>query len=316
MLFENVAWGLLIAIAIFFGGLSGGAFIVVTVTSFLTGERFKEIKKWGAFIGVTSAILCVAFFLLDLGSPEKFYLISNTSSMIFLGTMTLTLIIPLGIIYTATFSPLTDILSLVDFTSKFVSLLNKVQRSLEAALFLLGVILVSYTSLVLGVLWSNPFWNTPLLTIIFFLSGVSTAMMAISLVLSLIYARGLPEEPFKMLVEALHRLDVADAYFLAFEIITILTYVQTMYFSDPVSKLTSFIIVEGPYSFLFWGGIIILGMIFPVIVCIILAWKGRKKVFIRLYPVMMIPAAISALIGGLTLRYVLLVAPQTVWRII
>lgn len=311
MFVESVAWGPLIGFALFFGGLGGGSFIVAVITSILTGERFENIQKWGAYIGVVSAMLTIIFFALDAGSPERFYfLYSNPSSMIWVGTSTLTLIIPFGIVYTATYSPLIDFVNILPMVNKLVSPLMKLKRAIEIIVFLLGVALVSYTSFVLGVIWSKPFWNTPLITILFFLSGVSTAMMAISLVLSFIYARGLPEKPFKMLVEALHRLDVADAYFLAFEIITILTYIQTMYFSDPVSKLASTLILQGQLSWLFWGIVLVLGMIFPIIVCVILAWKGRTKAFIKIYPVMMIPASICALIGGLTMRYIILVAPQ------
>ncbi len=306
-----IAWGILPSLALFFGGLGGGSFIVSVITSVLTGERFENISKWGAFIGVASAILTVICFAADAGNPANFYLLySNPASMIWTGSTTLTLIIPFGIIYSFTFSPLIDVLSSIAGLNKLVSPLRKAKRGLEAIVFILGVILVSYTSFVLGVIWSKPFWNTPLITMLFFLSGVSTAMMAISLILSILFAKGLAEAPFKMAVEALHRLDVADAYFLAFEIITILTYVGTMLYADAASKSTSLLLIQGNYSSLFWGIVLMVGMIIPIIVCVLLAWKGRTKAFIRLYPVIMIPAAIFALIGGAVMRYIMLTAPQ------
>ncbi len=305
---KTIEWEFLTAMALFFGGLGGGSFIVASITSFLTGDRFKKIKEWGGYIGVASAILCLLSFATHAGNPERaFLLYTNPSSMIWIGSVTLTCIIPLGLLYATYSFPYLAPLQKVFFWKRF----GKLKLLLEILLFFLGITLVGYTSFVLGVAWANPFWNTPLLTVIFFLSGVSTALMAIGFFLSIPLLKGVTSDLVRPYVEALHRLDVADAYFVSGEILVALWYVQTMFYGkEPLAIQSAAMLVQGKYSLLFWVVFIGIGLIIPLLACILLAWKGRTKAFIKYYAPSLMFAAACVLVGGAAMRYIFLRAGQ------
>ncbi|RLF12037.1 MAG: hypothetical protein DRJ69_01285, partial [Thermoprotei archaeon] len=98
-------WGALIAAALYFGGMGGGAFIVASTTSFVSGEDFREIMKFGAYVGLVATALCGLCLSAHAGHPERLlYMYSNPMSMITFGTAVITSILPIGLIY-ATFLP-------------------------------------------------------------------------------------------------------------------------------------------------------------------------------------------------------------------
>ncbi|MCP8320517.1 MAG: polysulfide reductase NrfD [archaeon] len=305
----ELAWGWEIAAAIFFGGLGGGAFILTAVTSFLTGNAYRDILKFGSYIGVLSAILCIFFFMLDLGAPERaLFAYSNPSSMITIGTTILTVIIPLGLVYASFHLP--D--SLPRLKSMFIWSGNiRARTAIEVLAFIFGIGLVSYTGFVLGVILATPFWGSPLLAVLFFLSGVSTAIMAIGLLMTPLYTATKLERPKKALIEALHRLDVADGYMVVIELGALLAYVFTMlYSSEVLATRSAIILLSGSLSALFWGGVVVLGLLVPLLLLIFLAWRGRTAAYIRFYPPLLSIASISALVGGLLMRYTVVAAGQ------
>jgi len=305
---ENLTWGWLIASALFFGGMGGGAFITAAVASYLTGDRFKEILKFGAYIGTVSALLCVLSFASDTPTPERSpFLYSNPNSMITFGTTVLTTIIPLGILY-VTFLPPDSLPWLRLFFPWSRS--NKARNIVEILLFLAGVSLISYTGIVLGAVAAKPFWSTPMLTALFFASGTSTAVMAIGFFAAFLYPQVTLESSKKMLVETLHRIDVADGYLVLIEILAITLYLLEMIYGPPAAANSAALLISGPLRFLFWGGFVFIGLAIPLLLLILLAWRGRARTFIRFYPGLMMVASVCVLAGGFIMRYLVLAAGQ------
>lgn len=318
---EVIAWGWEIALALFFGGLGGGAFIIAVITSIISGDKYKEIIKFGNYVGVVGAILCILFFALDAGHPERAaFLYSNLpTSMISVGSTILSIIIPLGIVYVSYHPP--EALPLVQTIKKwfFWTKSFMLRRFIEAVLFFVACGLVGYTSFVLGVVWAKPFWHTPLLVIVFFSSGISTGLMAIGLLSSFLYPVVQGEHPKKVIVEVLHRLDVADAYMVVIELGAIVSYVFGMYYGipivapkNPIAAASAATLLYGELSLIFWILVIVIGILTPLIGCILLAWKGRTARFIKWYPVVMAIIAICALVGGVFMRYSIVVAGQLI----
>lgn len=306
----EVTWGTEIALAIFFGGLGGGSFIVASFTSYIAGEKFREVMKFASYVGVVSALLCILFFALDAGHPERaFNLYANfPSSMISFGTTVLSLIIPLGIVYASFLPPesLPFLKTLLPWSANVSA-----RKVLELIMFVLGVCLVGYTSFVLALARVNAFWESPLIVLLFFASGVSTALMAVGLCLAVLYPAQYVEASRKLYVEMMHRLDVADGYMLLLELGIALMYVYTM-LQDPytVARLAAMALIYGPLSTLFWGGFIGLGIAIPILLLVLLAWRGRTAAFIKLYAPLMALASILVLIGGVIMRYIVVVAGQ------
>jgi len=316
---EALTWGWEIALALFFGGLGGGAFIVAVVTSIITWDKWREIVRFGNYIGVIGAILCILFFALDAGRPERaMFLYSNIpTSMISVGTTILSTVIPLGIIYASYHPP--EALPFVQAVKKwfFWTRSFKLRRIIEIILFFTACGLVGYTSFVLGVVWAKPFWHTPLLVIAFFSSGVSTGLMAIGFLSSFLYPIVKDERSKKVVVEVLHRLDVADAYMIVIELIAILSYVFGMYYGlpivaprNPLASASAATLIYGELSLIFWILVIVIGILTPLTGCILLAWRGRTARFIKWYPLVMAIIALCVLIGGVFMRYSIVIAGQ------
>lgn len=309
LLSEELPWGLTIALALYFGGLGGGSFIVAAVTSFISGEEFRDIMKFGAYIGLIATALCGTFLALHAGHPERLlYMYSNPISMITFGTCVISSILPIGLIY-ATFLPPDSLPWLKSFLPWSVYV--KPRKFFELLLFILGSGLAGYTGFVLGIAWAQPFWETPLITVLFYVSGVSTALMAIGLCIAILRLVQVTEESKKLFVEMMHRLDVADGYMLLIELGAAMLYLYIM-FNNPseIARESAAILAFGELAPLFWGGFIFLGLIIPIMLVVLLAWKGRTAAFIRLYAPLMIIAALCVLIGGAFMRYCFLVAGQ------
>lgn len=306
----EVTWGTEIALAIFFGGLGGGSFIVASFTSYTAGERFRNIMKFASYIGVIAAMLCIFFFAIHSGHPERaLNLYSNfPSSMISFGTTVLSLIILLGIAYASFFIPesLPAIKSLIPWHTNI-----KARKTLELVMFALGVCLVSYTSFVLALARINAFWDSPLLVILFFASGVSTALMSVGICLTALHRAQYAEEDKRLSLEMMHKLDVADGGMLLLELVTALTYLYTM-LNDPVkvARVAAEVLTYGPLSTLFWGGFIGVGVITPAILIALLAWKGRAATVARFFSPLMAFTANLVLIGGILMRYAIVIAGQ------
>lgn len=309
LLFEELPWDIYIALALFFGGLGGGSFIVASVTSFISGEDFRDIVKFGAYIGLVATALCGLLFAIHATHAERFlYMFSNTWSMITFGTAVITAILPIGLIY-ATFLPPDSLPWLKSFLPWSVYI--KPRKFLEVIMFLLGSGLAGYTGMVLGIAWAQPFWETPLITVLFYSSGVSTALMVIGACIAILRLVQVTEESKKLFVEMMHRLDVADGYMLMIEAGVIMLYIYTM-LNGPsnLARESVNMLLFGKLAPLFWEGFVLFGLIIPMVLLVFLAWKGRTATFIRLYAPLMIVASVCTLIGALFMRFCFLAAGQ------
>jgi formate-dependent nitrite reductase membrane component NrfD len=305
---EELTWSWPVAFALFFGGLGGGAFITAAVTSYLTQERWKDILKFGSYIGVISATLCILSFAADTPTPERaFFLYSNPGSMITFGSSVLTIIIPLGILY-VTFLPPDSLPWLKSFFPWWSY--RKARNIVELLVFIFGICLIGYTGIVLGVVASKPFWASPMMSALFFASGMSTAVMTIGLCISALYPYTLTESAKRMLVETLHRLNVANAYLVLIEMLAVFLYTVETAYGPPAAASAVMELIAGSLSFFFWGGFVTLGLLIPLVVAILSAWIGRTRAFIRFYPALMMVASVCVLAGGLTMRYLILTAGQ------
>jgi formate-dependent nitrite reductase membrane component NrfD len=306
---KELPWGIYIALALFFGGMGGGSFIVAAVTSAISGEEFREILKFGAYIGLLATALCGIFLSLHAGHPERLlYMYSNPTSMITFGATMITSVLFVGLIY-ATFLPPDSLPWLKSFLPWSVYV--KPRKFFELLLFILGSGLAGYTGFVLALARAEPFWETPLITALFYTSGVSTALMAIGLCIAVLRLVQVTEESRKLFVEMMHRLDVADGYMLLIEFGVAMLYVYTM-LNDPskVARASAEALVFGELAPLFWGGFVFLGLIIPLLLLVLLAWKGRTAAFIRLYAPLMMLAALCVLAGGAIMRFCFLAAGQ------
>ncbi len=168
---KQKAFGWPIAWAIFFGGSAGGIFLV---SYLLVGiYRYQsQLLQAGLILGPLLAIVCAAFFMVDLGNkikmPRLFGDLSRlSSSWITRGALTLTVFILFGLACSLPFLPWAH-----TTLNNFFGLVAAVA----------AVVLVIYTGFLLGVVKSIPFWNNPLLPILFIVSGMGSGTAILLLI--------------------------------------------------------------------------------------------------------------------------------------
>lgn len=290
---KEIAWGKLIAFAIFFGGLGGGSFIITTITSFVAPD-LKEVMIYGSIIGVVSAVLCVLFFALEVGHPERFLrlFLNFPSSMISFGTSVLVLIILLGLFYTTFYLP--ELFpSLKPILPWYINI--GLRQALGVIMLILGFCLVGYTAFVLGAARANAFWETPLLPILFLASGISTALATIGLTLTIFNSDK---------IGMIHMIDVTDLYMLILEFGIVLSFVYSMLFKPKEEAvIAARALTRGSLKMWFWFGFIGIGLLIPAVIIGLLEFVGFNR------PLVMV-AMSSVIIGGLVMRYLIVTAGQ------
>jgi formate-dependent nitrite reductase membrane component NrfD len=151
----------------------------------------------------------------------------------------------------------------------------------------LGVALGIYTGILLSALGARPLWSSALLGPLFLLSGLSSAAAFVHMV-----ARSAEER------EELAR---ADNLFLLLELATILLFFVGLLSSTEVHKAAAGLLLGGPFTAVFWVGVVGLGIVFPLVIQS-LAVKHR----VGHTPL----APLLVMAGGLALRFVFVYAGQ------
>jgi len=179
----------------------------------------------------------------------------------------------------------------------------------------LGVGLGVYTGILLNTMVARPLWNSAILAPLFLLSGLSAgaAMVHLSSVLfgqrsapggmvdgalaSMIQPLG-PQRPAPRTADSLIR---ADLFFLVIELVLIGLLLLNLHTSSASHAVAAALIVSGPYALPFWGVVVVLGLLVPMV------WQALElshRVSHTVVP------ALLVLAGGFTLRWVMVNAGQ------
>lgn len=169
-----------IALAIFFGGAGGGIFLISYVLNIVLDA---SISRAGLVLGPLLAMACAGSLFVDLGNKkgtQRLFLDLSrlSSSWISRGAWALLFFIIFGLAYSLTF---------IDAFSWLLWLrLSAINGALGFLGALLALIVVIYTGFLLGVVKSIPFWNNPLLPILFITSGLGSGAAILLLISSFI----------------------------------------------------------------------------------------------------------------------------------
>ena len=265
------SWGWRVATYLFLAGLGSGSTLVGIASGFLFRSS-SIVTKVGLFTGLPCVIVGCLFLFIDLGRPSLFHLIIRRpkDSWIARGFFILSGFILLG-------------LALILFwigpwpLSKAWSSLWKVLGCIAAVFAFLTSI---YPALLLGCS-PIPLWNTPILPVLFLVSSVSMGIAAI--VLCTVHVLGLPSQEVSFLVDL-------DAFLIVLEIFLLLLYFHGMKPSGTAKISVRKILVER-FAPLFWGGVVLIGLVIPFVLELAGGWTLLPALFV--------------LIGGYLLRYVI-----------
>ncbi len=280
---EEHYWGWPIASYLFLGGLGGGMIIVAGIAdlAFNRGELFS----FGSLIAALAIASGSGLLILELGRPFQFWrVLSRQKAIMTAGAWMLTFTIITSFLYFTFcpgFSPWRD---LAMFRHLF-AWINVV----------LGVGVCIYTGILLGSLRARLFWNTPLLSILFLVSGISTGVAAQSLLAGCWPAHAVTRELYP--VHAF--LASCDLVLIVFEIILVFTYVLMMRFC--AGTVTAHIAgqwLTGAKGAQFWGALVGLGLALPGALYS-LPWTSAARV-----------APFFVLIGGIILRFLVVYSDE------
>ena len=228
---EEHSWGWPIASYLFLGGLGGGMIVVAGLAdlAFGRGEPFSL----GSLLAGIAIAIGSALLIFELGRPFQFWrVLSRQKAIMTAGAWMLSFTIFTSFAYFSfwpDFSPWRQLVGL---------------RHLFAGInIVLGLGVCIYTGILLGSLRTRGFWNTPVLPLLFLVSGISTGVAAQSLLAGSWPCRVTPGE-----LGAVHAaLRSCDLALIVFELIIVFVYVGMMRFSaGPVTARIAAQWLTGP----------------------------------------------------------------------
>lgn len=315
-------WGFLVIIYLYTAGVSAGMYAMSGLATYLGGGRYRRIARLGALLAPWPLMLGLFMLIFDLGRPLHFWRLFATiqfTSPMSIGSWLLTLFVVVSLIYLVFWLPL-PFRNLVRVPATTGDLLHprrwrpmsrrlvRMGRGVLAAVgFPLSLGVGMYTGVLLGAIPARPFWNTPMVAQLFLFSALSTGVAFLLLVVALAGRLVDPEA----LSHERHLLVSVDAVLIVLEIFIIIPFFLHQTLNTWSSADSLQLVLGGPFTLAFWGGVILLGLLAP------LAIEGYelfplilKEGAIKYSRQLGIVSSLLVLMGGFLLRYVFVYAGQ------
>jgi formate-dependent nitrite reductase membrane component NrfD len=300
---------------LFLAGLGAGA-LTVSASVLLRGGgghfggSHFAIARYGAFIAPFPTALGSGLLILELGSFQtghwfKFinlYTTINLSPMS-IGTWLLTFFLGVSVLYAYTFWPR---------TAAPGDDMDGLRRGLAWLSVPLGLAVAIYTGILLGAMPARPFWNSPILALLFLMSSLSTGVASIMLARAL-FGDGMEGAAARAGDDGSgYILTASDALLIGFELTAIFLFLMFAHLTvGDVKYAVSVILYGGSLATLFWIGVVLIGLVLPGIIetLYVVPKLLHHKVFaVPRGAELGLPVAV--LFGGFMLRYVVVVAGQ------
>ena len=285
----QAVWRWKIAAYLFLAGTGAGAVIVGVVGDFM---GYAIPAKIAIAFGIPAVAVSTLFLIMDLGHPAKFFraMLHPGTSWISRGFFIVSALIVSG--------GLTVILWVWPFGS-VLAVNQGLRTALEVIALVLAVATCIYTGILIGIVVSRPFWNNPLLPILFLISAVSTgigAVFFITPIVSSVLGIASPKT-----AEFVTRLESADMILIIVEAMAIYLYLTLVF--DRAPEAAS-LLLTGKLSRLFWGGFLVVGLLVPMVIEYFASMmhEGVSQSLLTLV------AGVLVLIGGFLMRLLILAA--------
>jgi len=304
-------WEFGIPLYLFIGGLAAG--ILIFATFFYLRGKENEMPatvKISTLIVPVIIIFGLLFLIGDLHHKIYFWRLLTTfvfASPMSWGTWILTIVLLLSIFWPLSY--LDDIISYfeenkrkrfvkwlswvkkmvekIGIINKLVELTVKYRKIVAYTIFFLSIGLGIYTGILLSSFNARPLWNTPILGLLFLVSGVSTGAAFIMWI-----SKDHSEKKLFSLI---------DIALIAVELLFIFLMFLGMAWGPEIMQHTSEMFFGGEFTAIFWGVFVTLGLLLPLVLEV-LELKGYN-----------VPIAVPAffiLAGGLIFRIIMVTAGQ------
>ena len=292
-------WGLFVVIYFFVAGIAGGAYFTSAIIDLFGSNEDRKIANIGYKITFPMVIIGVICLIADLGSPMRFLHMMGTLKYLSPMSMGSWALLAFGL-----FSLLANILIMaeepkykgtaVETAAKTISALfsREILAGIGAPI---GIFLAAYTGVLLGTT-NLPLWGeSRLLGALFFISGVSTSIA----VMWLIIERQKIAAP-----STFEKLKKVDNIAIILELVILIFFLVALGSASPESNKAVVHLLTGSYGVLFWLGVVVIGLLAPLAIQIreTLGKAGEAKMNLLI--------AIMILFGGFLLRFVIVYAGQ------
>lgn len=281
-------WGWIIALYLYLAGMGAGSYIIGAIIHWFVNPS-RVVFIWGLPLDPAKAAILwgpilvaigAPFLILDLGIKKRFLYacLNPRTSWVARGFLILSIFIVFGLVLFAK--------SVLPF--EWLHAESALWHIPEVIAFVFAFGTAIYTGILLKATKSIPLWNTYFLPLLFLVSALSTGSMAI--ILSTL-GTGL----FSHDAGALKVLMGGEQILVVIEGIVLYLYLSRSYRASEQGKDSVRLLLFGEKKLIFWGGIVLLGFIFPVILENIASFFPGNEVFIFV-------AGILLLFGGFFLR--------------
>lgn len=289
-------WEFPISLYLFLGGLSAGILLFSAILHLINKEdEFKGAAKWAPIIVPFALAFGLLALIYDLGNPFyswRLYTTIRIESPMSWGAWVLLIVTPMSILWVMTY--LRELFPVIKYEKYKMSFLYKVEefaikykKYMALALLPLTVILGIYTGILLSAFNARPLWNNAILGPLFFVSGLSTAAATV-----ILFAKSTHER---------HWFSKIDILLIVIEIGLIIHLIMGYYAGTEMQIEAVKILVGGDFTTMFFGFLVVLGLLVPLIL----------EVFeLAGFKVPVVIPAILILIGGLVFRVLMVEAGQ------
>lgn len=318
----EIFWGLPVIGYLFLAGMGAGA-LTVSASVLLRGSasgfggEHVNIARYGALIAPPLMIVGTGMIIFELGTFQAaidngefgllfrwiyLFLTINLSPMS-IGSWVLGVAILASLAYAYT------------FIAKGAEADGRMAGSRRALAWIgvpLGIAVAIYTGVMLGAMPARPFWNTPLLALLFLLSSLSTGVAAILLLRAIFGGDAETGEPDVAASKSSYLLTSSDAVLIGFELLAVVMFLIFAQLTiGGAAHALAIILPGGSMAGLFWIGFVAVGLVLPVLVELryVVPTLLRHKPYRIPRGVEILVCAII-IVGGFMLRYVVVIAGQ------
>jgi len=231
---------------------------------------------------------CLVFDLeAGLWEPwRQIYLGYNPSSMITWGVYILSGFIPIGFLYGAALNEIT-------FVGRFA---RKYLFWLEIIGSILAVATAAYTGVLIAVINGVPFWNTPLMPVLFMASAMSTGLAVAMIGAAIIDIKT---------INTLSNFALGHVIFLALEalVLGLLIFMSLTRSAEAASSAQ--MLISGSLSPYFWALVVVVGLLVPFILSVVEYYEYGE-----MPKQLVVGADLLVLVGGMSLRALIIFSAQ------
>jgi formate-dependent nitrite reductase membrane component NrfD len=187
---------------------------------------------------------------------------------------------------------------------------HNLRKMLAWAMVPLGVGVALYTGILLGAMPARPFWNSPILAMLFLISSLSTGVAAILLARSL-FGQKNPSDEQALEQNNSYLLSSSDMLLIGLEIVVIFLFIMYAHLTIGNVEAAVAVIMGGELTTLFWFGFVVLGLLLPA--AIELKYVIPTLLYQKAYAiprVMEVLICALVILGGFMLRYIVVIAGQ------